>query len=62
MWVGGIALALIFWAALHFDVFVDVPQKDVQGVGLLILAANLLQIAYFFWKRWRASKREMTNG
>jgi len=62
MWVGGIALALIYWAALHFDVFAGVPQKYVQGVGLLILAVNLIQIARFFSKRRQANKREMIDG
>ena len=62
MWVGGIALALLFWLLLHFDVFAGVPQKYVQGIGLLVVAVNLVQIVLFFLKRRRTKKREIIDG
>jgi len=53
LWVGGLAFFALFWAGLHFDLLGWVPDKWLWPVLGVILAINLVQSIWQFWKRRR---------
>ena len=51
LWVGGIALALLSWTCLRFDLLKVIPVEWVQGALIVMLGLNILQSLYFFLRR-----------
>ena len=60
LWVGGLAFFGLFWAVLHFELLWWVSDKWLWPTVGIILAVNLAQSFWGFWKR-RASNARSTD-
>ena len=60
LWVGALTCFGLLWAALHFDLLVGVPNEWLWPVVGIIVAINMLQTVWDFWKR-RASSSDNPN-
>jgi hypothetical protein len=61
LWAGGIAFALFFWAALHFDILAGVPDDWFWAILGILFAINLVQSVWIVVRR-RAVKSDNLNG
>ncbi len=60
LWTGGLLLAGLFWAALHFELLKGVPEGWLWPVVVTAAVINLAQTGWGFWKR-RASNPKNPN-
>ena len=61
LWAGGIASALLFWAASHFDVLAGVPDEWIWLVVGILIGFNILQSIWVALRR-HSIKSENANG
>jgi len=57
LWVGGIAFFGLFWAGLHFNLLGWIPDKWLWPALGIILAINMAQSVWGFWRRRTSSLR-----
>ena len=50
LWIGTLVFVGLFWAALHFDVGVGIPDRWLHPLLGVVIALNALQTVWRFFR------------